>query len=609
MSKPTPPSLEIGFSDEVTKVRFRASNGHEQALRRFSLRFQTAVQLSPAVFDADIDELLTNLIRIAEWPYTESVAWNADLAALVRDTNADAETVGSRLNDPENFTAIVAPDMVVDLLGPGWVADLTFFQRRDISRLLSLQHGANFSVPGAGKTRVGLAVFQALRNRKNLERILIVAPKSAHESWLYENNECLTAPLRMDVHSNDADPSAEALIVNYERLDRNVNELAGWLGGRPSMLLLDEAHRMKRGANGVYGSACLALAPRARSRLILTGTPAPNGAKDLENLLGFVWPGYGRQKVIQAVSGGDLAFASTVLKPLFVRTTKRELGLPPVTSTVQPIALPPLHKEIYDALIGQYSARASASEAEFGALGRVVVYLLMAATSPALLSVGSTRHDPLSFQVPPLPVSERSLLFDLMRDLPSYEMSPKYEAVRAIVETNAAAGRKTLVWSTFVRSLLTLERMLKPLSPATVHGGTPDREEQITRFRSDPGCMVLLSNPATLGEGISLHKVCNDAVYVDRDFSAGHYLQSQDRIHRLGLSQDTITRVTVLVSEGTIDEVVQQRLRDKLIFMGEILNDPAVRELADLEEEPPIAGIFDGKDVAALTDHLRGHPA
>ncbi len=48
---------------------------------------------------------------------------------------------------------------------------------------------------------------------------------------------------------------------------------------------------MKRGPGGAWGSACLALAPYAKRRLILTGTPAPNGAKDLENLLAFVWPG------------------------------------------------------------------------------------------------------------------------------------------------------------------------------------------------------------------------------------------------------------------------------------------------------------------------------
>jgi SNF2 family DNA or RNA helicase len=498
------------------------------------------------------------------------------------------------------------PAQVRELLGPEWTADLTAFQQRDIAKLLSLRHGANFSVPGAGKTRVGLAVFQALRRTKGIERLLIVGPKSCYESWQYENDTCLVEPLRMEVFSRSVDAAVDAIIVNYERLAGAVNELGQWLAARPSMLLLDEAHRMKLGADGTYGAACLALGPRSHHRLILTGTPAPNGVRDLENLFGFVWPGHGRQKVTQAVGDGDLAKASQVLRPLFTRTTKNELGLPPVATTLVPVPLPPLHQEVYEALAGRFSARAAGSEGDFQALGKIIVYMLMAATSPALLAVGTTRHEPLSYQVPPLAVPDGTPLFELMRDLPSYELSPKYREVLAIVAKNARQGRKTLVWSTFIRSLNTLERILGEFSPAMVHGGTQDREVEIDRFRNDPNCMVLLSNPATLGEGISLHRHCHDAIYVDRDFAAGRFLQSLDRIHRLGIAPETETRITVLASEGTVDEVVAQRLSDKLQLMGRILDDPEVQQLADLEEDPTIGGGLDQGDLQALMGHLRG---
>ena len=32
----------------------------------------------------------------------------------------------------------------------------------------------------------------------------------------------------------------------------------------------------------------------------------------------------------------------------------------------------------------------------------------------------------------------------------------------------------------------------------------------------------------------------NHAIYLDRTFNAGHFLQSQDRIHRLGLGDDVV---------------------------------------------------------------------
>ncbi|WP_239164575.1 DEAD/DEAH box helicase [Actinoplanes palleronii] len=514
-----------------------------------------------------------------------------------------------RLEPGNTGDSEVKPEEIPDLLGPNWIGELTGFQRRDIAKLLSLRHGANFSVPGAGKTRVGLAVFEALRHAGKVQRLLLVGPKSCYEAWHEENQRCLADPLRMEIFSRPSDPTADALILNYERLDGAVNELGAWLADRPSMLLLDEAHRMKLGAEGTYGAACLALGPRARHRLILTGTPAPNGVKDLENLFSFVWPGHGRQKVIQAVAGGDLVEASRTLKPLFSRTTKTELRLPPVTTAIRPLAMPALHQEIYEALLGRFSGRISDAGDDLQAMGKIVVYMLMAATSPALLSVGTTRYEPLMYQVPPLSVPDGAPLSALMRDLPSYEMSPKYQEALAIVAANASQGRKTLVWSTFIRSLNTLREVLREFNPAIVHGGTEDRDAEIRRFRNDPGCAVLLSNPATLGEGISLHHECHDAVYVDRDFAAGRFLQSLDRIHRLGLAPDAETRITVLASEGTIDEIVEQRLSDKLNFMGRILDDPAVQRLADLEEEPAIGAGLDNRDLQALMGHLRVHVA
>jgi len=194
-----------------------------------------------------------------------------------------------------------------------------------------------------------------------------------------------------------------------------------------------------------------------------------------------------------------------------------------------------------------------------------------------------------------------------MRDLPHYELSPKYQEVLAIVSANAAAGRKTLVWSTFVRNLKSLELMLSRFCPAMVHGGTEDRLEQITRFREDPDCFVLLSNPATLGEGVSLHQVCHDAVYVDRDFAAGRFLQSLDRIHRLGLPPDVRTNITVLVANETLDEIVEQRLGAKLHFMGSVLADPAVLQLGDLDEEPSVGAGLDNSDLQAITGYLSSH--
>jgi SNF2 family DNA or RNA helicase len=595
------PSLRLDFNQTRTKVVLRAAEKYREDLVQLAARFRTGAQLGPLTVSIDLDDLLAQLAKISSWPHHDDVEWASDLADLVRGNVQDAEAVKKRLGGLGG-TIDVAIESVPALLGADWKGPLREFQLRDIAKLLSLQHGANFSVPGAGKTRVALAVYAAQKMQGKVSRLLVVCPKSAYESWQFESGACFQYPLRAHVFERSFDQWAEILIINYERLDRSLGTLAGWLKAEPSMIVLDEAHRMKLGARGTYGAACMTLGPLARRRLILTGTPAPNGAKDLESLLGFAWPGYGHRAVAAAVAGGDLAYASGALRPLFARTTKQELGLPPMDLRVRYVDMPSLHGEIYDSLVG--NSGGAAERDDLSALGKTALRLLMAATSPALLLDGGSRYEPLAYQLPPLDIPSNDSLYTLLQKLPSYELSPKYKEAASIVSMNASHGRKTLVWTTFVRSLTTLEQLLEKYHPALIHGGTVDRAEQLRRFQEDPNCMVLVSNPATLGEGISLHHVCHDAVYVDRDFMAGRFLQSLDRIHRLGLPPETETRVTVLGVRGTIDEVVEMRLAQKLEFMGKILDDPTVQQLSDLQEEPSVAGGLETSDVQALLRHI-----
>jgi SNF2 family DNA or RNA helicase len=598
--------LDLRLSTVAGKARVSCDPAYTAQLQALRARFVSSSSTSNQIFDLELDDLLTNLNELTSWPSDDvDIRWDPDLLRLVEGNVSDAAVVQTELH-----FAGASAQFSTGVLGDDWTAELTTFQTRDVSKLLHLAHGANFSVPGAGKTRATLALFQARRESKRVSALMVVCPKSAYESWQYEARACFEgAPLRVAVFEGVLPPSADILLINYERLPDARPSLIQWLRRGPTMLVLDEAHRMKLGPAGAWGATCLALAPYAATRLILTGTPAPNGAKDLENLFAFVWPGQGRAAVVNALASNDLRAASVALRPLFVRTTKSELKLPPVDLSIRRIELPTLHRELYDALLGQLTTATRAGAQDLESLGKVLLYLLMAATTPALLAAGSSRYEPLPYRVPPIEAPAESSLADLMRDLPNYELSPKYQEVLAIVSDNAARNRKTLVWSTFVRNLKSLEVLLEQFNPAIVHGGTEDRADQLERFRRDPSCMVLLSNPATLGEGVSLHHECHDAVYIDRDFAAGRFLQSLDRIHRLGLPPETRTQITVLVANRTIDEVVEQRLASKLQFMGGVLDDPAVLQLGDLDEEPSVGGGLDSSDVAALLGHLQKHAA
>ena len=371
----------------------------------------------------------------------------------------------------------------------------------------------------------------------------------------------------------------EVVLVNYHRLDSGYAALADWVASSPTMVVLDEAHRMKRGWSGQWGTHCLSLALRAARRDVLTGTPAPQAPSDLEALMDYLWPGQAQSilptDALTTNPGADVGHrVAAAIRPLFARTTKPELALPPMTFQSIIVPLEGLQSAIYGALRDQLLIDFDTTQverADLGRMGRIVMYLLEAATNPTLLPVGDSEAD--VFRHPPLEIPEGSTLFELISQYPVLETPPKFIELAKLVRDNAELGRKTLIWTNFIRNIQFLQRLLAIYEPAAVHGAvssTADlppapgtREAELLRFRTDASCMVLIANPAAMSEGVSLHDACHDAVYLDRTFNAGQYLQSLDRIHRLGLPADQETRVSFLLTAGTVDQVVDSRIRVK----------------------------------------------
>ncbi|MDQ2984382.1 MAG: DEAD/DEAH box helicase [Actinomycetota bacterium] len=501
----------------------------------------------------------------------------------------------------------------------GFQRELKTFQRRDLAHILAISHGANFSVPGAGKTTVAYALYAAERARGKVERLLVVAPLSAFGTWFTEAIACLEhAPIVARLERTV--PKCEVLLTNYQRLASRYEDIAAWVMERPCHVILDEAHRMKRGRQGEWGSACLDLSHLAIRRDILTGTPAPQHPTDFIALLDFLWPHQATQILPRAVQRTDpppemMTEISQRLHPLFARTRKDELGLDPPTLRVELVEMKPLQAEIYSTLRLRMRKATAASHdhATLARMGRVVAYLLEAATNPALLAsaLGSSAAAHVAW--PPRPLARGSSLAEKVINYGSHEVPRKFEKLATMVAANAAAGRKTLVWSNFVGNLKELSgRILMPYQPALIYGAVPSgdedadyvtRERELRRFRSDPNCQVLLANPAAMSEGVSLHEECHDAIYVERTFNAGQYLQSIDRIHRLGLKAGIETRITFLVSVGTVDEVVDSRVRVKAERLAAMLSDPNLVTMA-LPDEDSYGDWIDPDDLDGLFAHL-----
>jgi SNF2 family DNA or RNA helicase len=556
--------------------------------------------------------------------YRIGIEWDDNTRRLIAASQAERRSLDAIV---AGVTAVSEDAVKARLAGTRFKRELRSFQLRDLGKLLALPNGSNFSVPGAGKTAVAYALYECERHAGRVTRLLIVAPLSAYDAWTTEAKECFSElPV---IHAYDGNPipaEAEVCLVNYQRLAGAYEAIAHWVASKPCHVILDEAHRMKRGWTGEWGKSSLNLAYLAARRDVLTGTPAPQSMRDLEALLDFAWPGQARRILPAEVferspPNNTPVMVAQAVRSLFVRTTKSDLRLPKPVHNVVVVPLEGLQAQIYQALRNQYAGAFILSRrdrSDFAKMGEVVMYLLEAASNPQLLAAGASQFDAISFRHPPLSLPAQSTLAELLADYGRYETPRKFVELAKLVKQNADLGRKTLVWTNFVRNIFTLERLLARYEPAIIHGGIPSqivaptapltREKELERFRNSDSCRLLLANPAATSEGVSLHRHCSDAIYLDRTFNAGQYLQSVDRIHRLGIPKDHETRITFLITESTIDEVVDGRIREKAERLGVLLEDHDIASMALPDDEDYGRAIETDEDLAALFAHLRGAP-
>lgn len=238
-------------------------------------------------------------------------------------------------------------------------------------------------------------------------------------------------------------------------------------------------------------------------------------------------------------------------------------------------------------------------EVEANVLG-CYIRLLQASTNPALLTEKINLHD-LGFLFDEIDYSIDAALDSTEQNRAKQRMyldlgvesmrTPKFELGMQRIKQLVSEGKKVIVWGMFVGTMQKIYQELNEngIRAHLIYGQTPKdaRVELINDFR-DRGTQVLISNPATLGESISLHQTVHDAVYFEYNFNLTFMLQSRDRIHRLGLADDQYTRYYYLMTEGDkahngfIDRLVYDRLKEKeAVMMNAIEGDMLIPEVTD----------------------------
>ena len=287
--------------------------------------------------------------RLLDFRFAPAESARVLLAAFVRQLRNVQEARGQLLSQ-------LTPEEAAErLLESGFTRRrLTPFQLRDLTHLAAMPNGANFSVPGAGKTSVTLALH--LLASPPDHRVLVIGPKSAFPAWREVVDECMepghprAEQFRVISGGPEATQAAfrtdgRRFVTNYEQLLSSSSEIETFLASSPVHLVLDESHRMKAGYASLRGAALLNMATLPVRRDILSGTPMPQAPSDLQSQLDFLWPGVG---LGQQIDRGETP--RTVLGNLYARTTKRELGLPPVTRSFQQVSMAPGQMALYGIL-------------------------------------------------------------------------------------------------------------------------------------------------------------------------------------------------------------------------------------------------------------------
>lgn len=160
----------------------------------------------------------------------------------------------------------------------------------------------------------------------------------------------------------------------------------------------------------------------------------------------------------------------------------------------------------------------------------------------------------------------------------------KLERAAEIVEDLVEQGEKVIVMDTFKDSIYSLAKMLDRHKPVIGTGDLPDSavSENISKFRTDPDCKVLLGTSQKIGTGFSMPE-CHYMVMISTPWTYSEFNQNCERIYRI--TSDQPVCVKVLVAKDTIDERVWSIVNEK-------------KDLADYL----VDGVANSKFVDALRD-------
>lgn len=449
-------------------------------------------------------------------------------------------------------------------------------QRVNLARLIGEDRWLLADEQGTGKSHAVVNRVLNFHDTDGRGGVLVVCPKSVVRTWReqFAQHGMLDTALAVNGDRQSAlDSRVMVKVTNYEAVQRNP---ADYLEKDWAVLVFDEIHRIKN-VTAKTSRACQALSAKARYVYGLSGTPAPNGLEDWLGVLEAVSPGLlpckgasgavtktafeARYTVKSQIGEGGPWVVSGyrnvqelhgVVRSITSRVTKAEaLDLPPKVYSARTVNLEGEQKRVYNELRSKAVARLTGLKKE----GTLTVRNVLTESLRLLQVVGGFVPD------------DDGLL---------YELNPKAK-VQALEDVLEEVGdRQVVVWCQFVEEVKFLcwwleDRFGKKAVPFYGEMNAPLRNSMLELFRSGDAD-VFVATAATGGVGINGLQVADTQVYYSRNYSLTDYLQSQDRLHRIG--QRRSVSVIKLLAHNTVDQRVDEALEQKRDLQEMLLRRP-----------------------------------
>lgn len=465
-------------------------------------------------------------------------------------------------------------------------------QRKAVERSAHLNYFGFFFEVGTGKTG---ATINALRWKymvnQRLLRTLIVSPPITLKNWanefqihsnidknsisvLYGKGSERIETLLEKGWSEDG-PRPHIFITNYEALTvmpKLFELLEKW---SPEVLVFDECHKLKDFKSKRTKKA-VSLSKLARYRYILSGTPILNSPMDLFSQFMTMDQGdtFGRnffafrsrymfdknagmppQKYFPdwRIKPGALEEINEKIKRVTARVKKADcLDLPPLVRKTILVEMGTEQKKHYEAMRKNFITT-------IGDKACTAELALTKALRLQQIASGYIRlEDGTDVKI---------------------KDNPRREALRDILE-GICGEHKVLVWAVFKENYEQIRGVCEELKLefVEVHGevSSKARFESVEAFNTNPNVRVFIGHPGSGGIGINLI-AASYSVFYSRNFSLEFDLQAEARNYRGGSHiHPKITRID-LVAQGTIDEVVSERLALKEAISEKVLREVATR--------------------------------